>query len=79
MITAAMPSPQIVNDQPAEQEEDDNSTPEYPLVLLRSPLDHADGVATNTQGIRHSVQPPLCPFEHFPLLAQIAEDRPSSV
>lgn len=55
IIAVLMPSPQIVNDQPAEQEEDDDSTPEYPLVLLRSPLNHAYCVATNTQGIRHSV------------------------
>ena len=55
MITAAMPSPQVVNDQPAEQEEDDDSTPENPLVLLRSPLNHADSIATDSQGIRNRV------------------------
>ena len=54
-IIVAMPSPQVVNNQPAEQEEDDDSTPEYPLVLLRSPFNHAYRVATNAQGIRDSV------------------------
>ena len=54
-MTVARPSPQIVNNQPAEQEEDDDSTPKYPLVLLRSPLDHADGIATDSQGIRNRV------------------------
>jgi len=54
-ITVAMPSPQVMNDQPAEQEEDDDSTPKYPLVLFRSPFNHAYRVATNTQGIRDSI------------------------
>jgi len=55
MITAAMPSSQVVNNQPAEQEEDDDSTPKYPLVLFRSPFNHAYRIAADTQGICHSV------------------------
>lgn len=38
-------SSQEMQNQPAEQEEDDHAGPEYPLVLPRPPLDHADGVA----------------------------------
>lgn len=79
LLAVTMPSPQVVDDQPTEQEENYHSTPENPLVLLRSPLDHAYCIATNTQGVCNGVQPPLCALEHVPLLPQIAQHRSSSV
>ena len=36
---------QIVNDQEAEKEEHDRTSPEYPLVLFGSSLHHSDRVA----------------------------------
>lgn len=78
-LTIAMPSSQVVDDQPAEQEKDHHPTPEDPFILLRSPLHHTYGITTNTQGICNSVKPPLCALEHIPLLAQVAEHSPPSV
>jgi hypothetical protein len=40
-------SSQIVNHQPAEGKEDDNTAIEDPLVLLRPSFDHPDSVTTD--------------------------------
>jgi hypothetical protein len=66
-------SPQIVYNQPAEQEEHNNATPEYPLVLLRPPLHHANRIPTDPQRIRDSIQPSLRSLQHFSLLPQVAQ------
>jgi len=68
-------SPQVVEDQPAKQEEDDYAGKEDPLVLARAPLDHADGVAADAQRVGDAVQPLLRVLEHLALVAQVAQDR----
>ena len=66
-------------DEPAEEEEDNDARPEDALVLLRPSLDHADGVATDAQRVRHGVQPLLCALEHLPLVAEIAQHGPAAI
>jgi hypothetical protein len=72
-------STQIVDDEPAKGEEDDDSGPEDPFVLLGSSLDHAYRVAADAQGVGHAVQASLGALEHFPLLAQVAQDGPAAI
>jgi hypothetical protein len=66
-------------DKPAEQEEDDDSSVEYPLVLLGSALHHTYSVATDTQCICCTIQPSLRAFEHLSLLAEVAQNSTSSI
>jgi hypothetical protein len=72
-------SPQVVYDEPAEQEEDDDPTPEYPLVLFRPPLHHPNGVSTDPQGIGNSIQSSLGTLQYLPLLSQIAQHRSAPI
>ena len=65
--------------QPAEQEEEYDTGPENPLVLLGPPLDHPDRVAADPQRIRDAVQLLLCPLQHIPLVPQIAEHGAASL
>jgi hypothetical protein len=77
--TPSTSSTQVVYDEPTKGEEDDDSSPENPLVLLGSSLDHAYRVAADAQGVGYAVQAPLGAFEHLSLLAQIAQDGPAAV
>lgn len=56
---------------PAEQEKDNNTTPEDPLILLCTSLDHADGISADAECIRHVIQSALRTFEDFALLTQV--------
>jgi hypothetical protein len=70
---------QKVYDEPTEKEKDDNTTPENPLVLLRSSFHHAYGVATDAQRIRHAIYLLLGPLQHFPLITQISQHGSPSI
>lgn len=72
-------SPQEVNDEPAEGEEDDDAGPEDPLVLLGPALDHADGVAADAERVGGAVEAALGALEHLALVAQVAEHGPAAV
>lgn len=66
-------------DKPAEQEEDDNSCVEYPLVLLGSAFYHAYSVTTDAQCICYTVKPSLRSLEHLSLLAKVAQNSTASI
>jgi hypothetical protein len=68
-----------VYNKPAEQEEDNDSCPEYPFILLGSPFNHTDSITTDTQRIGYAVQSFLCPFKHLSLLTEVAQDSPASI
>ena len=72
-------SPQPVQDQGAKSEEDNDTSPEDPFVLLGSALDHANGVSADAKGIGDTVQPPLSAFEDLPLLSKITQHGSASV
>ena len=72
-------SPQEVQAQPAEQEEDDDAGPEDPLVLLGAALDHAYGVAADAERVGHAVHLLLRVLEHVALGAQVSEHGLTSV
>jgi len=82
-LTKLMPqhvsSAKEMYNQPTEQEEDNDASPEYPLVLLRPPLHHAYCVPTYAECVCNSVQPLLGAFEHVSLLSQVAQDCSSPV
>lgn len=59
--------------QPAEPKEDHDARPEYPLILPRPLLDHANGVARDAQRVGDRVQPLLRVLQHVLLRAQVAE------
>lgn len=60
-----------MQDSPAEEEEDDHATPEYPFILLRSSFDHPDRVPTDTQSVGDAVQPALRALQYLSLLAEV--------
>ena len=66
-------SPQEVQAQPAEEEEDDDAGPEDPLVLLGAALDHAYGVAADAERVGDAVHLLLRVLEHVALGAQVPE------
>lgn len=65
--------PQKVQYEPAEQEENDDSRPENPLILLCPPLHHAYRISADAERIRHTVQPPLRSLKHVSLMPQITQ------
>lgn len=62
-----------------EQNEDHHSTPEYPLVLLRTPFNHTYSIATYTQRRAHVIQLSLSVLQHVPLVAEISQHRSSTL
>jgi hypothetical protein len=68
-----------VYNKPAEQEEDNDSCPKNPLILLGSPFNHTNSIATDTQRIGYAVQSFLRPLEHLSLLTEVAQDSPTSI
>lgn len=48
-------SPQEMQNGPAEQEKENDTTPENPLILLRPSLHHPNSVPAHTQGISHAI------------------------
>ena len=58
---------------PAEQEKHHHAAPEDPLILLRAPLDHADGVPADAERAGHVVQLALRALQHLALRAQVPE------
>jgi hypothetical protein len=68
-----------VYDEPAEEEEDDDSGPEDPLVLLGAALDHAYRVAADAQGVCDAVDALLGALEHLALVAQVAQHGAAAV
>jgi hypothetical protein len=72
-------STQVVYDEPAEGKEDHDSSPEYPLVLLRAPFDHAYSITTYAQSIRNTIQSSLRAFEHLSLIAEVAQHGPAPI
>jgi hypothetical protein len=61
-----------VQHSPAKQEENNNSTPENPLILPRAPLHHTDRIPAHTERIRNTIQSSLGTFQYFTLLTQIS-------
>lgn len=59
---------EIVDDDKTKEEEGDGPSPEDPFVLFGSPLHHAYGVTTDSQGIGNAVEPFLSAFENLTLL-----------
>lgn len=72
-------SSEVVDDEPAEGEEDNDAGPEDPFVLLGSALDHADGVAADAERVGGAVEPALGAFKHLALIAQVAQDGSAAV
>jgi len=68
-----------VQHSPTKQEENNNSTPENPLILPRAPLHHPNRIPAHTERIRNTIQSSLCPFQYFTLLAQISQHGPAPV
>lgn len=66
-------SPEPPQDQVAEAEEHDYTSPKDPLVLFRPSFHHSYGVTADAEGIGDAVELPLCAFQHFALLTEIPE------
>ena len=59
---------QIVNDQEAEKEEHDRTSPEYPLVLFGSSLYHSDSVTRYTKSVGDAIKFALGVFHNVSLI-----------
>lgn len=57
-----------MHNSPAKQEKENDTTPENPLVLLRPSLHLPNRISAYTESIGHTIQSPLGPLQHFPLL-----------
>jgi hypothetical protein len=68
-----------VQHSPTKQEENNNSTPENPLILPRAPLHHPDRIPAYAERVRNTIQSSLSTFQYLALLTQISEHRPAPV
>ena len=71
--------PQIPQHQPAKPKKYNHASPEYPLILLRPPLHHANRVPTNPQRIRYTIQLALRALQHLALMSQVAQHSAATV
>lgn len=58
---------------PTEEEKHQHANPEDPLVLSRASFHHANGIPTDSQGVRNAVQSSLRALEHLALLSQVGQ------
>ena len=69
-----LPLPQVVEHQPAEQQEYDHPGRKDPFVLFGASFHHANRIPADAQRVGHAVQALLGRLEHLALLAQVAQD-----
>lgn len=70
---------QKMNHQPTKQKENNHPSPEYPFVLLRSPLHPPNRITTDPQRVANTVQPALRILENIALLSQILQHGATTI